>query len=96
MGASISDLPDSVHIALECNDLPDAELMGDEDFVFTLFKLLVEFHHGTKGHKFESLPRRCEAVVRVSLMMAMYHRIAFEVRGIALALEVAGVLATDD
>lgn len=35
MSTHISDLPDSVHIALERNDLPDAELVGDEDFVFT-------------------------------------------------------------
>lgn len=29
MSASITDLPDGVHIAFECNSLTDAELMGD-------------------------------------------------------------------
>lgn len=96
MGASVTDLPDSVHIALESNNLPDAELMGNEDFVFTLFKLLVEFHYSSKGHKFKSLPRRSKAVVGVTLMMAMDYRIALEIRGIDLALEVAGVRATDN
>lgn len=37
MSASIADLPDGAHIALESNDLTDAELMGDEDFVIRIF-----------------------------------------------------------
>ena len=57
--------------------------MGDKDFVVTPL-LLVEFHYGTKGHKFESLPRWGEAVVGISLMMAVYHRVAFEIRGVNL------------
>ena len=30
-----------MHIILEGDDLSDAELMGDEDSIFALFKLLV-------------------------------------------------------
>ena len=62
--------------------------MSDEDFIIALFQLFVKFHHGAKGHKFQSLPRRSEAVVGVLLMMSMYNRIAFEVGGVNLTLEV--------
>ena len=96
MGASIANLPYGVHVTLERNDLPDAEILRDEDFVIALFQLFVEFHNGTKGHKFKSLPRRREAVVGILLMMAVYDRISFEVGGVDLTLEVTGIGTADN
>lgn len=96
VSTGIADLPDSVHIALEGNDLTDAELMGDEDFIIALFQLLVEFHYGPEGHKFESLPRRSEAVVGIVLVVSMDNRIALEVRGIDFMLELASVRSIDN
>ena len=91
MSTDITDLPYGMHIALEGNDLTDAELMGDEDFIIALLQLLIEFHHGSEGHKFESFPRRSEAVVGIILVVSMDNRITFEVRGIDFTLELAGV-----
>ena len=70
--------------------------MGDEDFIIALLQLLVEFHHGSESHKFESFPRRSEAVVGIILVVSMYNRIALEIRGIDFTLELAGVSAIDD
>lgn len=96
MRASISDLSDCVHIAFEGDDLSDAELMGDEDSIFALFKLLVEFHHGTESHEFECLPGRSKAVVGILQMMAVDYGIAFEVGRVYLEFEVAGVGPVDN
>ena len=85
-----------MHIILEGNDLTDAELMGDEDFIIALFQLLVEFHHGSECHKFESLPRRSEAVIGIVLVVSMDNRIALEVGCIDFTFELAGVRTVDD
>lgn len=91
MSASIADLTNGVHITFKCNDLTDAELMSDKDFIISIFQLLIKFHYGSKGHKFESLPRWSEAVVGIGQMVSMDNRIAFEIASIDFAFEIKGI-----
>ena len=96
VGASITNLPDSVHIAFKRNDLPDAEFLSDKDFIIAFFQLLIQLHYSTECHKFKGFPRGREAVVGILLMVSLNDRIALEVGGVNFIFKIPRIRTADN